>query len=129
MPRAMLSSPRSSVSEESDSDEHDASCSELEAGSGSPRFRPLVFLPDALFFPEEVAGHARSGGGAVRDTRDCFMASVGECSTVMGEFERALSEEDAGCAESAFQESRGMGGPSSAVKSESGRSCNAGGGY
>ena len=95
IPRTMLSSPNSSVSEESDNDEHDASWSELETGSCAPRFRPLPFLPDAFVCPEEVVGQARLGGGAVRETRDCFLAMVGECSMTLGESERALSEEDA----------------------------------
>ena len=134
IPRTMLSSPNSSVSEESDSDEQDASWSESEPESWPPRLRALaafgVFFPAALRdltaaldFSEVLVGQALFGGGAVRDTRDCFLLIVGDGSTALGESERALSEEEAGWGGSFLHESRTMGGPSSAEKSASGRSC------
>ena len=88
-------------------------------------------LPDAVrdvvvpppFLPVGI-GHARFGGGAARDARLCFLLSDGEKSMTLGESERALSEEDAGGSDSVFfHESRMTGGPSSAEKSSSGRSC------
>lgn len=71
----------------------------------------------------EVVGHAaRFGSGAVRDTEDCVILAWDEPSEACGELDLALSDDDRGCAGSVFQESRTTGGPSSAVKSVSGRS-------
>ena len=139
MPRTRLSSPISSVSDESEREEQEASWSDPEAPSSrSPRL--LVFAPRDLLRapklgrsllpplgPAVLVGHARFGGGAVRDTRDGRELAVGECPSSFGEgfgeWESALSDEpDATGAVSVFQESRMMGGPSSAEKSDSGRS-------
>ena len=130
----------SSVSDESESEEHDASWSESEpppppSPSCEGPLRLRAFAPGAFLRaparralveqgPLAPVGHALCGGGAVRLTRDCLLLTAGECSDCLGELERALSEEpDAASAASVFQESRTTGGPSSAEKSVSGRSC------
>lgn len=125
MPRMTLNSPSSSVSDESDSEELEAS-SEFEGESyplGWRRFPTLAALAVPLPFPVCDVGHARLGWGAAREARDCFLLIEGEEAITLGESERALSEEDVGGATSTFfQESRKIGGPSSAEKSHSGRS-------
>ena len=135
MPRTMLSSPMSSVSDELESDEHDASPSEsykssswlprLRAAAPRSGFRGLGPVRDLdVPAPGVAVGHARSGGGAVREAMDRLALTVGDSSDCFGEFERALSEEpDAKGTGSVFQESRTMGGPSSTEKSHSGRNC------
>ena len=136
IPRTRLNSPISSVSDESERSEHEASCSEPDPSSSRPVAFRALFPRDTLRAPEAArnlaalllapgvsVGHARFGAGAVREASDCLVLTVGECSEgCLGEFERALSEEAEADIGSVFQESRTIGGPSSAEKSHSGRS-------